>query len=249
MKASYYNFFYPYESDKDKFIAYNSLSNALALIEKDKYEVFMEFCKHNKTIEDLDLINDLKKGFFLLDDHVNEKHLIRFRMLQNRFSTSSFGLTIAPTSDCNFRCIYCYEKDVIKPAYMSADVQDRIVELLQNNLSTISRFSVSWYGGEPLLALDVIESLSARFIELCEKKEVAYGAGIITNGYLLNRDTIQLLNKLKVNFIQVTIDGVRRHFIVGINYILSLPYLIPITTNISRDDTVGPAKQQLLVAL
>ena len=42
---------------------------------------------------------------------------------------------------------------------------------------------------------------------------------------------------------------VRRHFIVGINYILSLPYLIPITTNISRDDTVGPAKQQLLVAL
>ena len=44
-------------------------------------------------------------------------------------------------------------------------------------------------------------------------------------------------------------EFVRRHFIVGINYILSLPYLIPITTNISRDDTVGPAKQQLLVAL
>lgn len=207
MKASYYNFFYPYENDENKFIAYNSLSNALALVEKNKYEAFMNFYEQNKEIEDQNFIDDLKRGLFLIDDYVNEKDLIRFRMLQSRFSTSSFGLTIAPTSDCNFRCIYCYEKDVIKPSYMSTDVQDKIVELLQNNLKTISNFSVSWYGGEPLLALEVIERLSTRFIALCDEKEVTYGAGIITNGYLLNRETIQLLNKLKINFIQVTIDG------------------------------------------
>jgi hypothetical protein len=42
---------------------------------------------------------------------------------------------------------------------------------------------------------------------------------------------------------------VRRHFKVGINYILFLPFLIPVTTNISQGYTIVSVKQQLLVAL
>lgn len=128
-------------------------------------------------------------------------------MLKNRFSTSAFGLTIAVTSDCNLRCIYCYEKDVISPGKMTKEVQEKIVEALRNQAKTLSSFSVTWYGGEPLLAIDVIENLSKEFIEICKDNNITYGAGIITNGYLLTRDVLELLNKYNITFIQVTIDG------------------------------------------
>ena len=206
MKPSFYNFFFPYE-DNNRFIAYNSRSSALALIDKDKYKIFMDFCDSGQEIEDNKLIDDLKKGLFLIDDDVDELDILRFNMLCSRFSTSNLGVTIAPTSDCNFRCIYCYEKDVLKPTYMSETTQEKIIELLKSKAKTITKFSVSWYGGEPLLAFDIIEKLSREFISICNENNIQYSAGIITNGYLLSREKIAKLNDLKVNFYQVTIDG------------------------------------------
>jgi len=40
MKASKYNFFFPYESDPSKIIAYNSLTNSLALMETEIKTIF-----------------------------------------------------------------------------------------------------------------------------------------------------------------------------------------------------------------
>lgn len=207
MKASYYNFFFPYEEDPDKLIAYNSRANALALIEREKYEMFMNFCENGQEIQDKDLIQNLKNGLFLIEDDVHELDLVRFNMLINRYSNTSLAFTIAPTSDCNFRCIYCYEKDVIEPTYMNEATQEKVVDLLKSKVKTISNFHVSWYGGEPLLAFDLVVKLSKTFIEICEENKVEYSADMITNGYLLTRDKIENMKELKINFMQITIDG------------------------------------------
>ena len=207
MKPSNYNFFFPYEPDENKLIAYNSFSNATALIDKDKYELFMDYCNHGTAIGDEEFVSQLKAGCFVVEDNVNELEFLKLRMLSSRFATNSLGLTIAPTADCNFRCPYCYEKDVLAQVYMSEEVQDRIVKLLEAQVKTISSFSVTWYGGEPLMAIDVVERLSRKFIEICEAHDVTYGAGMITNGYLLTPDIARLLKELKVNFLQITLDG------------------------------------------
>ena len=60
--------------------------------------------------------------------------------------------------------------------------------------------------GEPTLALDVIEYISANLIEYCIDNGLDYSAGIITNGYLLTRETVSLLNKFKVQFYQIRIS-------------------------------------------
>ena len=207
MKSSYYNFFFPFELDQTKRIAYNSLSGALALMDEESYRKYDEFSNNEKSISDEKLVDELKKGFFLIDDHVNELHVIRHNMLANRFSTSSFGMTISPTSDCNFRCVYCYEKDVISKVYMTEVIQRKIVEILENQIKTISTFSVTWYGGEPLLAMDTISNLSHEFIKHCSENDVDYHAGVITNGYYLTRNNLERLNKLNINMIQITLDG------------------------------------------
>ena len=117
------------------------------------------------------------------------------------------GLTICPTMGCNFDCPYCFENHFA--GKMSPEVQDDVVALAQRMLDATNakNISVTWFGGEPLLATDVVESLSARLMALAEERDGEYVAGIITNGYLLTQETADMLGRCKVKSAQVTIDG------------------------------------------
>lgn len=119
------------------------------------------------------------------------------------------GLTICPTMGCNFDCPYCFENHCA--GKMSAEVQDDIVALAKRMLETSAArgLSVTWFGGEPLLAPDVIESLSQRLMALAEDCGAEYRAGIITNGYLLTQENVRMLADHKVFSAQVTLDGMR----------------------------------------
>ncbi len=210
MKVSKYNFEVKM-NELNKVLMYNAFTSSLALTEMDKYNKYIAFGEQNRKIEDLEFIDDLKKGGFLIDDMIDETKEIEIRMMRGRFYSSSLGLTIAPTSNCNFRCVYCYEKDVIKNRAMTQEVQDKIIDLVKEQVPRLTDLSITWYGGEPLLALDIIEQLSKEFMSICEENHINYSAGIITNGYLLTKEKVELLNKLKVNFYQITIDGSREN--------------------------------------
>lgn len=119
----------------------------------------------------------------------------------------SLGLTIAPTSDCNFRCIYCYEKGAIAPKTMSLETETAIFDFIQLLSSKISSLSISWYGGEPLMRFDIIERLSKKIIKLCDENNIVYHASIVTNGYLLNEEISKKLKEYRIYHVQITIDG------------------------------------------
>lgn len=207
MKASNYNFAFPYGEQSDQTIFYNSRTNALALIENEKYDAYKAFCENGTTIADERLVQDLTYGGFLVDSEVEELDLIRYALLQSRFSGTHLGLTIAPTSDCNFRCVYCYEKDSLRPSTMTEDIQKAVVDYVKRLAPTIADLHISWYGGEPLLALDIIERLTNEIYEICEENKVSYSASIVTNGYLLKPEVAKKLGELHVSGIQVTLDG------------------------------------------
>ena len=118
------------------------------------------------------------------------------------------GLTICPTMGCNFDCPYCFENHFA--GKMTPEVQDDVIAFADRMLDACGgRFlSVSWFGGEPLLAPGIIESLSTRLIALAEKHGVEYRAAIITNGYLLTQDIVDMLDRAKVTRAQITLDGI-----------------------------------------
>ena len=117
------------------------------------------------------------------------------------------GLTICPTMNCNFDCPYCFERH--RPGKMTKEVQDDVVALAERMMDAAGgrHLSVTWFGGEPLLAPDVIESLSERLMALAKEKGAEYSAGIITNGYLLTQKNADMLGHCEVKNCQVTIDG------------------------------------------
>ena len=122
--------------------------------------------------------------------------------------TRRIDITICPTMGCNFDCPYCFEDHT--PGRMAAEVQDDVVALAERMLeaSGAKLLHVAWYGGEPLLIPDIIESLSERLMALAEERGVAYGAHIITNGYLLTEDVAAMLGRARVEYAQITLDGV-----------------------------------------
>ncbi len=86
-------------------------------------------------------------------------------------------------------------------------MQELVFELLENQVSRISGFHVTWFGGEPLVGRKSLLALSDGFIQRCEAGGVAYDAYIITNGYLLDANTCIELATRKVTLAQVGLDG------------------------------------------
>ncbi len=114
-------------------------------------------------------------------------------------------LTILTTEKCNFRCVYCYEQ--FEHGKMTEDTLEGIIKFVQRNIKYYTGLTVGWFGGEPLLGIDVIEKLSESFIKICKTARKPYLAGITTNGYLLDYSMFDKLRKLNVLNYQVTIDG------------------------------------------
>ena len=205
MKLSNYNLFFDYDSEH--VTAYNSFSNALALMKKENHQKLEAFRDHSLPIDDEQLIEDLTKGNFLIPINFDEKKHLQQRMYKGRYASEGLGLTIATTADCNFRCPYCYEKGRYSQTKMDEKIQERLVQFVKNQAPTLSNLSITWYGGEPLLAPEVIWNLSEQFISICEEYNITYNAGMVTNGYFLTSKNCELLAKAKVSFLQVTLDG------------------------------------------
>ncbi len=149
----------------------------------------------------------LYKNGFAVADEVSELDMVRFDMYRAKFSGNTLNVVIAPTQNCNFGCKYCYEKNILQSMEMNIEVQDAVVQYIRENISCGGTLHVCWYGGEPLLGLEIIEKLTKELLNLCEEKQVKYSSNIITNGYLLNASTAERLRKCCITQIQITLDG------------------------------------------
>jgi len=141
---------------------------------------------------------------FLVPIDCDEKQ-IRDYIQVSHLTNPRLHLIIHITQDCNFRCVYCYMEHTT--IMINEDVQKGIVNFLKKNIHKYSSVFVSWFGGEPLLGIDIIENLSSEFIKICKEMRKSYIAMITTNGYLLTAKNMQRLIKVRVFSVQLSIDG------------------------------------------
>ena len=110
----------------------------------------------------------------------------------------------------NFRCPYCFEKDIQKDgtAFTKEMVDKAYQAILQIAPDERLRSnSITLYGGEPLLKRN--KNIISYIIE--QGKKMGFKFSAISNGYDLKYYE-DLLSPEDINFIQITIDGIReRH--------------------------------------
>lgn len=149
------------------------------------------------------LFMEMIKNRVLVGDKTERDLLDALKMesLAMRYDSSKLDLTIMVTEDCNFGCPYCYEKNK-QTVDMSPETMDRLLEFI-HGFKLLKQINIVWFGGEPLMRFDIIQELSRKFQSL----EIPYRSAIITNGWLLTDAVTTALDELKVDMIQVTIDG------------------------------------------
>lgn len=206
MRESNYNFFIKNE-ENNGVIAYNSFTSAMAMMNNEEFERFNSSKENDFDSCEEETIKLLKNNGYIIEDDYKELDAIECDFLNAKYSNNFMVLTIAPTEDCNFRCIYCYEKNSIKPKYMDIKTADNVVSYIKKRIKDIRGLKINWYGGEPLLSMNIIKNISESVIKLCDENNVYFDASIVTNGYFLNEKNLDVLSSCKVKSIQVTIDG------------------------------------------
>jgi uncharacterized protein len=114
-------------------------------------------------------------------------------------------LILLPTEKCNFRCTYCYED--FELGKMSEETQVAIERFVMRRLPELTRLRFSWFGGEPLLAKDVVLRLCRFAKQHCDARGIAFDGGFTTNAYLLDSELAATLIQLNQTFFQITLDG------------------------------------------
>lgn len=118
----------------------------------------------------------------------------------NRQAVTSF--TILPTTRCNARCFYCYEKDIPPQNMNLKTAEDTAVYIAQNCGNR--KVHLSWFGGEPTVAGPVI----TRICERLQEQKVEYDSSMISNGFLLNESMVRLAKECwNLHRVQITVDG------------------------------------------
>lgn len=120
-------------------------------------------------------------------------------------SPRSLNLILLPTEKCNFRCTYCYEDYIL--GKMSNDIQSGLMRLIDRRIAELELLTFSWFGGEPLLARDVVLRISRYAHEICKANGVEFRGGLTTNAYLLTEDLARNLLECNQDFYQITLDG------------------------------------------
>ena len=199
--CSKYNLFQQVE---DRCVAINTLCGSFVSVEKESDAYFwlkngIEDVKKNKTVDHL-----IEQGFFV-PKGTDEFLLASHQWITGSSLNSMLRLIILPTENCNFRCLYCYENHV--KSKMSDGTLCDIVDFVKRNIHNYAALRISWFGGEPLMCMDIIERLSNEFLKICRMERRMYIADITTNGYLLTPDIMRKLLRLRVLSYQVTVDG------------------------------------------
>lgn len=197
-----------------KVYAYNALNGGLCELEQAVYESMAKQDFDGVKSSNLSAYNDLMKTFYIVPDGFDEVSYTRLMTWKAKLAGDILSLTIAPTLDCNFRCFYCYQQNYKEPQYMTKETADKLVEFTKERIRPSGRVSISWYGGEPLLALNTIEYISKELQKALGEEETEgktnqkLRASIVTNGYLLDERNAEILSKeCHVTSLHVTLDG------------------------------------------
>jgi len=203
---------YVYEERmNDRIILYNSFTNALIDMNEEEYNDCIKIAK------DADYVSFFFRNYFVVPVDYDETEALRKLIEKKRVQIDENYLkytklyTILPTTGCNARCFYCYEKGT-KTKVMTKEVAEKIATLIARRYKEQqskfpdknNRARLHWFGGEPTMNMDAIDLIC----NILSANGIPYDGDMISNGYLFNPENAKKARELwKITNVQITLDG------------------------------------------
>jgi uncharacterized protein len=163
-------------------------------------------------LSDEDRISLANLGFICEDSGAERNEMLGFIDDINDLGRT-FAAKVVMNLDCNLNCRYCFEGQRKGKFYMTKDTADLLIDFVGKWTKGLygrtgdEQIVITFYGGEPLLSLDLVAYLSENIKNIAEKNSIEYIAYIVTNGTLLTLPVTARLKPLGLRGAAVTLDG------------------------------------------
>src|SRR4029079_7002018 len=165
----------------DRVWVHNGLSGVTLAVGSGEWRDLDRFLDGEDRAPSFETLRALTGARMIVNDDTDEVGVLERRYRSSTTDRTTFALTIVTSLGCNFDCPYCFEAKV--PSILDEETERLLLEVLDEQLPTLTSFFVTWYGGEPLLGQDRLDRLSVAFLERTAAAGVDYVASIVTNGY------------------------------------------------------------------
>lgn len=250
-KLSKYNVLFNRDSKK---YLWNTLSGAVIALDDDGVAYLNSF---NEGVDNEPYFKALIQNGCIVDERYDELGRVLYDAKAALLDESPVGMhyTIAPGLGCNYNCPYCFEKGRTAHTGMTREIQEQVCAFIITSAErnhNLKHLDIRWFGGEPLLYMDAIVYISERLMDYCESRKIIYTAGIVTNGRYLSTENAGTLRRLNVNYVQLSIDGMREAYALGkgtvpedfdatIDNLTKSAAILPITVRINVSENIHEA--------
>ncbi len=180
------------QPDRSAYLLFNTRTGAFSIL--------------SEAAIDTNTVSDLLAQGYVVEKEKDETAEIVNSFRKAREDKSLLRIIVLPAEMCNFRCMYCYES--FRNIRISKSIMRGLLNLIENRIGTISTLQISWFGGEPLLALDEILFINQSCQSIAGQHRVQFYSDVTTNGYLLEPAVLSQLIEAGIMRYHITIDGV-----------------------------------------
>lgn len=188
---------------KGSWFALDTISGALLLLDEDFSDIIsLSASGYDKETIAQRLgcsIQEIETKLGELNNTLNEYNL-RQSFVHTKASLQTLMLLVA--QDCNMRCRYCYADggnyNQNSPAIMDLDTAISTLDLAHK----VGIQYVQFFGGEPLLAFDLIKKL----ISYCKKSHYHFKFGLMSNGTCVNPEIADFCAQHNIS-VTISVDG------------------------------------------
>lgn len=196
-----------FKTRKKKYL-YDTNKNTILSINDEQYEALDKMLnKHDNS--GVDKLKDLYDAGYLAENRIKKIVHSADEKLEYHLENNVSMLILQVTQQCNFRCEYCtYSGSYFNRKHsnkkMDAETALKGIDFLIEHSSNLDRIYIGFYGGEPLLAFDLVKECIEYAEKKAEGKEVIFS--MTTNASLLTEEKRKFFSQHNIQIL-ISLDG------------------------------------------
>lgn len=203
---------YAIQSDNsdDTVLVFNTINRSIVELESNFINIVESNNRSGGTNEEIQsAINQLEEIGVLVEESEDDSAK-GYQWYKNvRSNKDVIDLTILTTYSCNLACPYCVENGVKNRIFLKPDTSASIVRWIESLIKEDhpKELKITFYGGEPLLNKKELYNVCDEVCYLADKYKLRKNLRMISNGVLMDPETVHALKEHGVEWVKITLDG------------------------------------------